>query len=488
MDQSGFSHNQQQAAVGGNVASYRCPSCTADMTYDAGSQSLRCGHCGATVPIGAQPGAQPVVEHSLAAGIAASAQRGYGTPVRTVTCKECGATVSFPETLTSTACEFCGSNQVLAQDSNRNVIRPESIVPFKVDGTAAAQLFRQWLGSLWFRPSDLQRRASVAQMMGVYVPYWTFDSLVDSSWTAERGHYYYVTETYTDRDEKGNMVTRTRQVQKVRWEPAWGSRRDFYDDVLVCASRGLPPELSRRLSTFNTRELRPYDPGYLAGWKAEEYAIDLAEGWRQGAQIMEASQHQRCAGDVGGDTYRNLMVRSNYSNQTFKHVLLPIWISAFRYRDKPYRFLVNGQTGEVVGKAPWSVVKIVLFVLAILAAIAIIAAAARALGDDDRGGGYEYGGTLEIPAQREAVGVGPNTDRDAGSVCYTADSWRTRPWADTSWSRRSAPAAWPRSTWPGPMVPRGSRSSSCSSGSCRPTSGTPTSSRCSWTRRRSPRA
>lgn len=482
MDQSGFNPNQQPAAATGNAASYKCPSCTADMTYDAQSQSLRCGHCGATVSVGAQPGAQPIVEYSLASGIAASAQRGFGAPVRTVSCKECGATVSFPETLTSTSCEFCGSNQVLAQDSNRNIIRPESIVPFKVDGAKAADLFRGWLGGLWFRPSDLQKRAKVAQMMGVYVPYWTFDSGVDSSWTAERGHYYYVTETYTDRDEKGNMVTRTRQVQKVRWEPAWGSRRDFYDDVLVCASRGLPQELSRKLSTFNTHELRPYDPGYLAGWKAEEYAIDLNEGWRQGAQIMEASQHQRCAGDIGGDTYRNLMVRSNYYNQTFKHVLLPIWISAFRYGDKPYRFLVNGQTGEVVGKAPWSVVKIVLFVLAILAAIAIIAAVAGALGGDESG----YDGALEIPARREALAEGPKSHRDAGSVCYTADSWT--PWADTSWSRRSAPAAWPRSTSPGPTGPRGSRSSWCSSGSFRPTSATPTSSPCSWTRRRSPRA
>jgi DNA-directed RNA polymerase subunit RPC12/RpoP len=476
MDQGSFDQQQPQGGVAGAASSYKCPNCTADMTYEAQTQSLKCGHCGTTVAIAPQQGAQqPVVEHSLAAGIAASAQRGLGAPVRTVQCKECMATVSFPETLTSTTCEFCGSNQVLAQESNRNTIRPESILPFKVDGTSAAQLFRKWLGGLWFRPSDLQRRASVAQMTGVYVPYWTFDSGVDSSWTAERGFYYYVTESYMDRDDKGNMVQRTRQVQKVRWEPAWGSRRDFYDDVLVCASRGLPPDLARKLSTFNTHELRPYDPAYLAGWKAEEYAIDLNEGWRQGAQIMEASQHQRCAGDIGGDTYRNLQVRSNYYNQTFKHVLLPIWISAFRYGDKPYRFLVNGQTGEVVGKAPWSVIKIVLFILAILVGLAIVVAVAGLLGGGDGGdrGGYQYNGALEIPALSEGLeaglAAGPNTHRRAGAVCYTADSWRLKPWADTSWSRRSEPAVWPRSTSRGPTALRGSRSSWSSSGSCRPT-------------------
>jgi hypothetical protein len=342
------------------------------MSFDAGQGKLHCEYCQTSVDIGAQEGKQALVEYNLEGGLAKSADRGLGAAVKTTRCQDCGASVSFPEKVTATACDFCGSNQVLEQEANRNLIQPESVVPFKVDGTTAAAKFKSWVGGLWFRPSDLKQRASVTEMTGVYVPYWTFDARVDSSWTAQAGYYYYVTEEYTETNSEGDEVTRTREVRHTRWEPAWGSRRDLYDDLLVCASKGLPESLTDKLSTFDTRELQPYSPAFLAGWKAEEYAVDLNEAWRRAIDRMEASQDSRCAGDVPGDTHRFLNVTNRFSDETFKHVLLPVWLSAFRYNQKAYRFLVNGQTGEVVGKAPWSVIKIVLFIAALLGAIVAI--------------------------------------------------------------------------------------------------------------------
>ncbi len=372
-----YTRPMDQGASQAAAAAYRCPSCGAEMTFDPAAQGLRCGHCGATQAVAGE-GGRAIVEHALDQGLAL-ARRGLGVPVRSTRCQECGAAVSFPENVTSTACEFCGSSHVLAQEANQSLIRPESVVPFRVDGASAAAAFRKWLGSLWFRPSDLQKRARVAAMTGVYVPYWTFDAQVQSSWTAQAGYYYYETETYWDQDQKGNRVQRTRQVRKTRWQPARGSRQDAYDDVLVCASRGLPEELARKLGTFDTRGLQPYDPAYLSGWKAEEYALDLEQGWARGVGIMEQSQRQRCAADVPGDTHQSLHVTSRYGGVTFKHVLLPLWIATFRYGDKPFRFLVNGQTGEVVGKAPWSVVKIVLFVAAILGGLGLLGGLAALL-------------------------------------------------------------------------------------------------------------
>jgi len=141
----------------------------------------------------------------------------------------------------------------------------------------------------------------------------------------------------------------------------------MFDDELVCASKGLPPALVGKFSTFNTHELVPYRPEYLAGWRAESYAVDLMPAWQMAQQKMASSQQTRCAGDVGGNTHRSLDVRNQFSRVTFKHVLLPVWIAAYRYDNKAYRFLINGQTGEVVGEAPWSIVKIVLFILLLLA-------------------------------------------------------------------------------------------------------------------------
>ena len=370
----------QEQGKQASAKAYRCPNCMAEMTFDPSAGKLGCEHCGHQVEISGQEGKQSIVEYNLEDGIAQASRHGLGAPVRTTRCQECGATVSFPENVTSTRCDFCDSGQVLEQEENRNLISPESVVPFKVDGKAAAGRFKAWIGGLWFRPSDLKARASVTEMNGVYVPYWTFDASVSSSWTAQAGYYYYETEEYTETDDKGETVTRTREVRHTRWEPAWGSRHDVFDDLLICASKGLPEDLACKLSTFDTTGLQPYSPAFLAGWKAEEYAVDLNEAWKRAVARMESTQEGRCAGDVPGDTHRFLSVTNRFSDETFKHVLLPVWISAFRYGDKVYRFLVNGQTGEVVGKAPWSVGKILLFSLAIAAAIAAIVVLVKVYG------------------------------------------------------------------------------------------------------------
>lgn len=337
--------------------SYRCEGCGGTLSFDPEHGSLRCGHCGHSRPVANGP--QPIVERDLFAGLATRA-RGLGvSALRSCRCQECGATVDFAEGLTATRCAFCGSPRVLTQAENRSLIRPESLLPFAISRELSTKAFSRWLAGLWFRPSNLKHQATVHELVGVYVPYWTFDAQVDSDWTAEAGYYYDVEETFTDREGQ----EKTRKVRHTRWERAAGYRHDRYDDVLVCASRGLPADLARRLRTFDTGRLVPYTPEYLAGFRAEEYAIELQAGFAQAKADMDREQESRCASDVPGDTQRQLSVHSRYSELTFKHVLLPVWIAAYRYQDQVFRFLVNGQTGEVVGKAPYSWVKILLAVL-----------------------------------------------------------------------------------------------------------------------------
>ncbi len=382
---------------------FPCPGCGApEMAFDAPSQQMKCPYCGHTAPVpprqqapapaqqapqgetaeGGQPAPQapaPVGAHqerSLQEGLQQQAQRagqGYGTPVQTMKCQTCGATVSFAGTEVSKNCDFCGSQHVLEQESHRRVITPQSLVPFGVDEAKAKESFKSWLGGLWFRPSDLKKKARVGAINGVYIPYWTFDAQVYSQWRAEAGHYYYEQEAYTD----SSGQKKTRQVKKTRWEPAAGQRQDVHDDVLIVASQGLSRDIAHRLSTFDTSKLVPYDPQYLAGWRAEEYAVELQDAWQEAQQRIEAEQRNRCAGDVPGDTQRGLQVQNQFSGETFKHVLLPLWIASYRYGGKPYQFLVNGQTGEVKGEAPLSWVKIILFILTIVAIIAAIVIATR---------------------------------------------------------------------------------------------------------------
>jgi DNA-directed RNA polymerase subunit RPC12/RpoP len=362
-----------QASSDPNAAAsqFRCDNCGGVLLYDPASRGLKCKHCKAAgnpaMLAGAGPGPREI---PLSIGLTA-APRGLGTPAQAVQCNECGATVTLGPEERSGACIYCASPMVVTSPAGNQLITPESLVPFTVAQDVAAHSFGTWLKGLWFRPNDLGKLAKLEKINGVYVPYWTFDADVRSDWTAERGWNYQETEEYST-VENGETVYKTRTVTKTRWESAWGWREDSFDDVLVCGSKGVPPDLVDKLTTFQTTQLVPYSPAYLSGWRAEAYVVDLPAGWQLAQKKMADVQETRCGSDVGGDTHRALSVRTGFANETFKHVLLPVYVGAYRYGNKPYQVLINGQTGEVVGKAPYSIWKILAAVLVALAFVSIV--------------------------------------------------------------------------------------------------------------------
>ena len=344
-----------------------CDECGAPLRWSPDVGALSCEHCGTARRV--EVVQATIVERPLDA--AHTAERGFGRDVRVLECETCDARVTFEGASTSEACPFCGSPGVLDQDANRNCIRPESLIPLEIGRGKVETSFKKWIGSRWFRPNAL-KKIDTFQAVGVYVPAWTFDAEVHSDWSAQSGTYYYVDESYTA-IEDGRTVRRTRRVRKVRWWPSWGDRDDSYDDVLVVASQGIDEKLAKRLGPFGAVGLVPYSPEYLAGWRAEEYRIDLDEGWRRARAEIQATQRRRCAGDVPGDTHRALRVKSEIFNVLWKHVLLPMWSLTYDYRGKHYAVLVHGQSGRIVGRAPYSWVKILLFLLLIAGALSLIA-------------------------------------------------------------------------------------------------------------------
>jgi DNA-directed RNA polymerase subunit RPC12/RpoP len=353
---------------------FPCVQCGAPTMWDPDADALACEHCGHARSVPRAEGS--ILERPLED--AGAAARGLGIDARAVGCRTCGAVVALEESSTATSCVFCGSAAVLPQEANRNALRPESLVPLDVGHKAAEESFRRWLKGLWFRPTalrDLKRFDAV----GVYVPYWTFDARVRSDWSADSGTYYWDNQLVPVM-RNGKLRMEMQRVRKVRWRPAWGQRDDSYDDLLVNASRGVPDDLARRLGHFDTKALVPYRPEYLAGWSAEEYQLDLEQGWNAGRQRIVELQEQRCGGDVPGDTYRNLRVSNQIDGVRWKHVLLPMWTLSYAYAGKRYVVLVHGQNGRVHGRAPWSWVKILLLVLLIALAALLVAGIAAVAG------------------------------------------------------------------------------------------------------------
>jgi len=312
-----------------------------------------------------------IVEHDLVTALRGipDDQRGWQAEKTSVRCQSCQAISVFDAARVGQRCDFCGSSALVPYEEIKEAFRPESVLPMKVSDHQVRDSIRNWYGDRWFAPNALKRVALTDTVKGLYIPYWTFDAQVHSDWTAESGYYYYVTETYTD----DNGDTQSRQVQKIRWEPSSGSVDYFFDDELVPASRGVQEEMLRKIEPFpTTKELVPYNAGYLSGWVVERYQLDLIAAAKEARDEMETEMERRCAAEVPGDTQQNLQVQSDYSGQTYKHILVPIWLLTYNYGARNFQVVVNGYTGVIAGKYPKSWLKITLAVLAGLAALGLI--------------------------------------------------------------------------------------------------------------------
>ena len=350
------------------LSKFACPACGGEAIWNPGKQKLVCPFCGTESPAKVDA-AGTIVEHDLVAALRGIGddRRGWQSDKRQVKCQSCNAISVLAPARQAQNCEFCGSAQLVPYTETKPGFSPESMLPFRISETQARDGIRAWYGKLWLAPNRLKKAALTDTVRGVYLPYWTFDAHVDATWTAEAGHYYYTTETYS---EGGQL--RTRQVQQIRWEPAAGRVRHFFDDDLVCASVGVHPRLLRGIEPFPTAELKTYDPGYVAGWVVERYQIDLVAAAQRARGAMDAKLQALCAQQVPGDTYRNLAVSADYSGQTFKHILAPVWLLSYTFGRKAYQCAMNGVTAAIEGEYPKSPWKIALLVLAIFIAVVIV--------------------------------------------------------------------------------------------------------------------
>lgn len=343
---------------------FHCPSCGADAHWNADKQALVCPYCGTVAPGKLDEASGEIRENDLVTALRAvsSDQRGWKAEKISVKCQSCQAISVFDPARVAQRCDFCGSAQLVPYEQIKAPISPESLLAFKVSESNVRETIREWYQSRWFSPNKLGTSAITDTVRGIYLPYWTFDAQAHADWTAESGYHYYTTETY--RDANGN--SQTRQVQHTRWEFSSGAVDHFFDDELVPASLGAKEELLRKIEPFPTKDLMPYEAGYVAGWVVEQYQIDLVGAAQRSRAQMDAEIQSMCAAQVPGDTYRNLNVKAGYTRQTFKHVLFPVWLLTFNYGSKAYQVLINGYTGSIAGKYPLSAIKILLLVIVIL--------------------------------------------------------------------------------------------------------------------------
>ncbi|WP_338876595.1 hypothetical protein WBJ53_13160 [Spirosoma sp. SC4-14] len=338
-----------------------CPTCGSQMRFSPEKQQLSCDHCGNTQAI---PFTKNKLEERPLHGYQVENQQLPNAPMeekRVFECPNCGARTTVNADLPTITCAFCGTKNVNPEAKNTRLIEPAGVLPFRISREQAIERFKSWVGDDLLAPSDLKAGARPDNFRGIYIPFWTFDAQAYSNWQGEAGFYYNVTIQVPD----GKGGTMNQQEQRVRWEPRSGSHSSFYDDILIMASKQLAGQEGTvaEASSYNLTDVVDYDPRFLLGWDAEVYSIDLSDSARRAESTIRAREENACASELGGNVQRGLRVSTQLSNQTFKHILLPLWICAYVYNGKAYQFLVNGQTGRIAGERPKSAWKIALLVI-----------------------------------------------------------------------------------------------------------------------------
>ncbi len=347
-----------------------CVNCGAELLYAPGTTELQCDYCGHRQEI--EVSEHGFEELELKKYLDELGNQSHSEQITMLTCKNCGANQHVEENYKSLHCVYCTSPLIIEDMYKDDWILPGAVLPFQLDQKKSHAIFQKWVKGLWFAPNKLKKASLDPQnTKGLYLPYWTFDAQLFATYTGQRGDYYYVSVPYTT-TVNGKTVTRTRQERRTRWTPASGSINGFVDDTLIKASKQRAGVIPSKISRWNLKELKPFDSSYLAGFVTEKYTIPLKDGHLASQDEARRIADRWARQDIGGDTQRVHSLDMTLSEETFKHILLPVYISAYHYNGKRYNFFINGQTGALSGQRPYSFWKIFFLVLAIIAVIAIL--------------------------------------------------------------------------------------------------------------------
>lgn len=340
-----------------------CPSCGGNMAFDPESGKLKCPYCQTEKEV--DDGNNVIVEQCFNSALKDGVRTWNDDDIKSFSCQNCGAQLIFNPNSQAQFCNYCGSSHITMQEADKT-IPPHYLVPFGIGEKDAGKAFKEWISKRWLAPNDLKNSYKKDKLLGTYVPHWTYDSHTHSFYTAQRGDYYYVTKT---RVVDGK--TETYQERQTRWHFVRGDYNRFFDDVLVKGSNKVDQKLIEKIQPFSLGKLKTYKPEYLSGFFAERYSISLEDGWEEGKREINDAIRSGVTNKIGGDTIRFLKIKTAHYNVTFKHILLPVWITSFYYKNKLYQVMINGENGKIVGSYPKSFVKIGLIVLLIVAIAAI---------------------------------------------------------------------------------------------------------------------
>ena len=328
----------------------KCENCGSTMRYDVDKGGLVCDYCGSFKAM-PKPEETSVDEQDFASAMR-DVSTDWGISKRNVTCDQCGSVMFFDPDQMSSVCPFCGSPIVLSAAEADCGIAPSAVIPFSVSKEDVTKRFYFWNRFALWSPESFRTGKVLGNLVGLYVPYWTFDADVSSEFSGEFGYDYEKNDsTYT------------------RWNERSGKLDLFIDDAQMCASKKfLKDQLLNQVIRFDASKLVPYTPDALVGFAAEKYTISIDDAWNMAQQgSIKKKLEYEATKKVSADRHKAIDMHPTYSNIKFKLILVPVWLTACRYKGKSYNVVASGFDNRGNCRRPVSAFKIVLLILIFMA-------------------------------------------------------------------------------------------------------------------------
>ncbi len=334
---------------------FLCPKCGGHIEFDIQTNQLNCIYCGYSPDFGEDRSAADA-ERFMDEVLPTQSGHLWAASQQQLSCQRCGAGSLWPPEQKAVECPYCASHQLIASVETAGLIDPQAIAVMQVEENEAIRRVQEWFGRGWFAPDDLNKAAKKHILHPAYYPFWTFDGILEIHWSCE------VNESGSSKYH--NWVSRT------------GVECELFNDVLVPGLKRLKFKDLRKLGPYNLMDVVEFNPEYLAGWPALTYDQPLARASLLARERVVQDVRRNLSDRVmPGQQKRRLQTGGiNWSDMTFKNVLLPLWIGTYHYQGKEYQVLVNGQTGKVSGEKPRDLLKTFLIITSVIAALLVVMA------------------------------------------------------------------------------------------------------------------
>ncbi len=342
-----------------SAINFPCPGCGASQIYSPYTGRLTCDFCGNETEI--PPVTQPLLSNDYLTALASPPTKAEENSSldKEVACKKCGASFTLSPKLFASHCPYCNTPAMI---ECLQKITPQALLPFVISQKKAQDHFKEWVGSRWFAPNAFKAYLDESKkLIGCYFPYWTYDTQTVSHYEGKRGDTYYVTVSKSV-VVNGKEEFRDVEESRIRWTEVSGIVDVAFDDLTIAASHTIDHTRLDTIEPWPTAQLTHFDLHYISGFEAEEYAIEIDEGFDLAKQKMNPAIKSQIRADIGGDQQQIDSTHTQYNNIGYKSVLFPVWIASFVWNNKTYEYAINAQTGKIVGERPYSIMKIVFAV------------------------------------------------------------------------------------------------------------------------------